>query len=126
MTPACIGRWRRPAGGVNVNGKLTLGENIGDNAGLRIAYLAYKQSLGEKEAPVVDGMTGDQRFFIGWTNSWCGNATEEALRNQIQTDPHSPGQFRGAGPLLNMEEFEKAWGCKQGDPMAPETRCRVW
>ncbi|MGH9459110.1 MAG: M13 family metallopeptidase [Thermoanaerobaculia bacterium] len=114
------------AGGVNVNGKLTLGENIGDNAGLRIAYLAYKQSLAGEEPPVVDGLSGDQRFFIGWANSWCGNATEEGLRNQIQTDPHSPGQFRAIVPLLNMEEFEKAWGCSAGDAMAPKTRCRVW
>jgi len=114
------------AGGVNVNGKLTLGENIGDNAGLRIAYIAYKQSLHGKEAPVIDGLTGDQRFFIGWTNAWCSQATEEALRNQIQTDPHSPGHIRAIGPHLNMEEFEKAWGCKEGDAMVSEKRCRVW
>lgn len=114
------------AGGVNVNGRLTLGENIGDNAGLRIAYLAYRESLDGNEAPVIDGLTGDQRFFIGWTNTWCNQATEEALRNQIQTDSHSPGDFRAVGPVLNMEEFEKAWSCTEGDPMAPEDRCRVW
>ena len=114
------------AGGVNVNGKLTLGENIGDNAGIRIAYMAYRNSLKGKEAPVIDGLSGDQRFFIGWANTWCTQATEEALRNQIQTDPHSPGHIRATGPLLNMEEFEKAWGCKEGDPLVPESRCRVW
>ncbi|HEY0593948.1 MAG TPA: M13 family metallopeptidase [Thermoanaerobaculia bacterium] len=114
------------AGGVNVNGKLTLGENIGDNAGIRIAYMAYKESLKGKEAPVIDGLTGDQRFFLGWTNTWCTQATEEALRNQVQTDPHSPGHIRAVGPLLNMPEFEKAWGCKDEDAMVPESRCRVW
>ncbi len=77
------------------------------------------ESLGGKEAPMLDGLTGDQRFFIGWTNTWCNQSTEEALRNQIQTDPHSPGDFRAIGPLLNMEEFEKAWGCKEGDPLVP-------
>jgi endothelin-converting enzyme/putative endopeptidase len=114
------------AGGVNVNGKLTLGENIGDNAGIRIAYMAYKESLQGKEAPVIDGLTGDQRFFLGWTNTWCTQATEEALRNQVQTDPHSPGHIRAIGPLLNMPEFEKAWGCKGGDPLVPAARCQVW
>lgn len=114
------------AGGVNVNGKLTLGENIGDNGGIRIAYMAYKQSLNGKEAPVVDGLTGDQRFFIGWANVWCNNSTEDALRNQVQTDSHSPGEFRATGPLLNMEEFQKAFDCKVGDLMVPEKRCRVW
>ena len=114
------------AGGVNVNGKLTLGENIGDNGGIRIAYQAYKQSLNGKEAPVIDGLTGDQRFFIGWANAWCGTSTEDALRNQIQTDPHSPRQFRAVGPLLNMEEFQTAFSCKEGDAMVPENRCKVW
>jgi len=114
------------AGGVNVNGKLTLGENIGDNGGIRIAYMAYKQSLNGKDAPVIDGLTGDQRFFIGWANAWCNNSTEEALRTQVQTDSHSPGEFRATGPLLNMEEFQKAFDCKVGDLMVPEKRCRVW
>ncbi len=114
------------AGGVNVNGKLTLGENIGDVSGIRISYMAYQQSLGGKAAPVIDGLTGDQRFFIGWANAWCTNATEEGLRNQVQTDPHSPGEFRATGPLLNMEEFQKAFNCVAGDLMVPAQRCRVW
>jgi endothelin-converting enzyme/putative endopeptidase len=114
------------AGGVNVNGKLTLGENIGDNGGIRISYMAYKKSLGGKEAPVIDGLTGDQRFFIGWANAWCNNATDDALRTQIQTNPHSPSEFRAIGPLLNMEEFQKAYDCKKGDGMVPEKPVRVW
>ncbi|HEY5552925.1 MAG TPA: M13-type metalloendopeptidase, partial [Opitutaceae bacterium] len=75
---------------------------------------------------VIDGLTGDQRFFIGWANAWCNNSTEEALRTQVQTDSHSPGEFRATGPLLNMEEFQKAFDCKVGDLMVPEKRCRVW
>lgn len=114
------------AGGVNVNGKLTLGENIGDNGGIRIAYMAWKESLGGKESPVIGSLTGDQRFFIGWANAWCNNSTEDALRNQIQTDTHSPGEFRAVGPLLNMQEFQQAFECKAGDLMVPEKRCEVW
>jgi endothelin-converting enzyme/putative endopeptidase len=114
------------AGGINVNGKLTLGENIGDNGGVRIAYMAYRTSLAGKEAPVLDGLTGDQRFFIGWANGWCNNATDDALRNQIQTNPHAPSQFRAVGPLMNMQEFQKAFDCQKGDAMVPEKPVRVW
>jgi putative endopeptidase len=114
------------AGGINVNGKLTLGENIGDNGGIRISYMAYRKSLDGKEAPVIDGLTGDQRFFVGWANAWCNNATEDALRTQIQTNPHSPSEFRAIGPLLNMQEFQKAFDCQKGDAMVPEKPVRVW
>ncbi|TKB50631.1 peptidase M13 [Ferrimonas sediminicola] len=113
---------------LNVNGKLTLGENIGDLSGATIAYKAYKMSLEGKEAPVMDGLTGDQRFFIGWGQIWRGKYKEQALRNRVATDPHSPSQFRANGPLSNMDEFYKYFDVKEGDAMylPPEKRVKIW
>ncbi|WP_028109781.1 M13 family metallopeptidase [Ferrimonas futtsuensis] len=113
---------------LNVNGKLTLGENIGDLSGATIAYKAYKMSLEGKEAAVMDGLTGDQRFFIGWGQIWRGKYKEQALRNRVATDPHSPSQFRANGPLSNMDEFYSQFDVKEGDAMylPPEKRVKIW
>ncbi|MBB1270819.1 M13 family metallopeptidase [Shewanella sp. SR44-3] len=113
---------------LNVNGELTLGENIGDLSGVTIAYKAYKMSLNGKEAPVIDGLTGDQRFFMGFTQIWRVKMKEEAMRNRVATDPHSPGHFRALGALSNMPEFYEAYGLKEGDKMylAPEKRVKIW
>ena len=85
-----------PVPGMHVNGELTLGENIGDLGGLSIAYKAYKISLAGKPSPVIEGLTGDQRFFMGWAQAWRGKAREEALRRQILADPHAWVEFRAA------------------------------
>ena len=113
---------------LNVNGELTLGENIGDLAGLTIAYRAYKMSLDGREAPVLDGMAGDQRFFMGFGQVWKKKSTDEALRNQVMTDPHSPAEFRVKGPLPNMPEFVAAFDVQDGDGMflQPEERVKIW
>jgi predicted metalloendopeptidase len=106
-----------PLEGMHVNGKLTLGENIGDLSGLAVAYRAYRNSLNGQEAPVIGGFTGDQRFFLGWAQVWRTLYRDEALRNQIMTNPHSPGQYRVNGPLVNNEAFFRAFGVKEGDRM---------
>lgn len=113
---------------LNVNGALTLGENIGDLSGLTIAYRAYQTSLNGEEAPVIDGLTGDQRFFMGYAQIWRGKRTEKAMRERVATDPHSPGHFRALGSLSNMTEFYEAYGIKEGDKMyiAPEKRVKIW
>ncbi|MGB2741891.1 MAG: M13-type metalloendopeptidase [Cognaticolwellia sp.] len=113
---------------LNVNGELTLGENIGDLSGVTIAYKAYKASLNGKEAAVIDGLTGDQRFFMGYAQVWRGKMVEKSLRNRVATDPHSPGEFRALGSLSNMPEFYKAFDVKEGDAMyiAPEKRVKIW
>ena len=113
---------------LNVNGELTLGENIGDLSGVTIAYKAYKASLNGKEAPVIDGLTGDQRFFMGYAQIWRSKIVEKSMRNRVATDPHSPGEFRALGSLSNMNEFYKAFNVKEGDAMyiAPEKRVKIW
>lgn len=113
---------------LNVNGKLTLGENIGDLSGVTIAYRAYKKSLNGKEAPVIDGLTGDQRFFMGYAQIWRVKMREKTLRNRVATDSHSPGKFRALGSLSNMPEFYEAFALKESDAMylAPEKRVKIW
>ncbi len=113
---------------LNVNGELTLGENIGDLAGLTIAYRAYQLSLDGKEAPVIDGMTGAQRFFLGIGQVWRSKTTEEAMRNRVATDPHSPAEFRVNGPVANMPEFHAAFNVQEGDALylPPEERVKIW
>ena len=109
-----------------LNGKLTLGENLGDNGGVRIAYMALMNSLQGKQRTVVSGFTPEQRFFLGFAQVWCQNTTPAESMQRIVTDPHSAGRFRTNGTLSNMEEFEKAFSCKAGSAMAPTKRCRVW
>ena len=117
-----------PLEGYNVNGELTLGENIGDNSGLAIAYKAYKISLKGKPAPVIDGLTGDQRFYMGWGQVWRTKMREPAQIAQIKTDPHSPAQYRANGTLKNQPGFYEAFGVKAGDKMylAPKDRVIIW
>ncbi len=118
----------KPFDDLHVNGKLTLGENIGDLSGVTIAYKAYKASLNGEEAPVIDGLTGDQRFFIGYAQIWRSKIVEKSMRNRVATDPHSPGEFRALGSLSNMNEFYQAFDVKEGDAMyiAPEKRVKIW
>lgn len=113
---------------LHVNGKLTLGENIGDLSGVTIAYKAYKASLAGKPAPIINGLTGDQRFFMGYAQIWRAKFVEKALRNRVATDPHSPSEFRAVGALSNVPEFYKAFNVKPGDKMyiAPEKRVKIW
>ncbi len=111
-----------------VNGQLTLGENIGDLAGLSLAYRAYHMSLAGKPAPVIDGLTGDQRFFLSWAQVWRLAMREDALRQRLTTDPHSPAQFRVNGAVRNIDAWYAAFGIKPGDKLylPPEKRVRIW
>jgi putative endopeptidase len=117
-----------PIKGAHVNGKLTLGENIADLSGLQIAYKAYKLSLGGKPAPVIDGLTGDQRFYLGWSQAWREKVREERTLQLVTTDGHSPPQFRANGAAVNADGFHEAFGTKPGDAMwkAPADRLRLW
>ena len=117
-----------PLPGEHINGELTLGENIGDLGGLTIAHRAYTISQKEHSSPEIDGLTGEQRFFMGWAQVWAYKFRDEALRSRIATDPHSPAPFRGNGTLMNMPEFMKAYNVKAGDGMyrAPEDRVKIW
>jgi putative endopeptidase len=114
--------------GLKVNGELTLGENIGDLTGLVIAHRAYQKSLQGKAAPVMDGLTGDQRFFAGWAQAWRAKIRDDALRQQILSDPHSPDMFRATRPLPNVEAFYAAFDVKAGDKLflPPEQRVKIW
>ncbi len=111
-----------------VNGTLTLGENIGDLGGLSMAYRAYKMSLDSEEAPVINGLTGDQRFFMAWAQVWRNKSREEYLRNQLTTDPHSPADFRVNGVVRNFDEWYKAFNIEPEDELylPPEKRIRIW
>jgi putative endopeptidase len=118
----------KPFEDLNVNGEFTLGENIGDLGGLSIALLAYELSLDGEEAPVMDGYTGQQRVFIGYAQGWRGMAREEALREQIATDPHSPRQYRVNGVVRNVPEFYEAFDIAETDALylPPEERVKIW
>jgi putative endopeptidase len=117
-----------PVPGYFINGELTLGENIGDNSGLSITYNAYQRSLGGKPSPVLDGLTGEQRLYIGFAMKWRAKLRPEAAIAQIKSDPHSPGEFRAKGTVMNQPGFYEAFGIKPGDPMylAPEQRVIMW
>ncbi len=117
-----------PIKGYHVNGELTLGENIADNSGLAIAYKAYKISLKGKKAPVIDGLSGEQRLYMGWAQVWRTKMREQQQIVQVKTDPHSPGQFRANGTLRNQPGFYHAFKVKQGDKMylAPQERVIIW
>jgi putative endopeptidase len=112
----------------HVNGALTLGENIGDNSGLAIAYKAYRISLAAHEAPVIDGLSGDQRLYLGWVQVWRGKVREAEAIQRIKTDPHSPPAVRGTAPLRNQPGFYAAFGVKAGDKMylPPNERVSIW
>jgi putative endopeptidase len=113
--------------GANVKGAFTLGENIGDLAGLTAAYDAYKTSLGGREAPIIEGTTGDQRFYLGWAQVWRRNYREANLRQRLITDPHSPSEQRVA-VVRNLDPWYQAFGVEPGQKLylAPPDRVRVW
>jgi putative endopeptidase len=114
-------------GDLHENGKLVLGESIADLGGLTIAYAAYEKSLeGKPRPPEKDGFTAEQRFFLGWAQIWGANERLEYARLLANTNPHPLPRFRGNGPLSNMAEFAKAFGCKKGDAMVRESACKIW
>jgi predicted metalloendopeptidase len=117
-----------PIDGMNVNGDLTLGENIGDLSGLAVAYKAYQLSMHGKAAPVIDGFSGDQRFFMGWSQVWRRKYRDEDLRSRLMTDTHSPSEYRCNGIVTNMNEFYRAFDLKPGDKLyrPPEARVEIW
>jgi len=117
-----------PLAGYHVNGELTLGENIADNSGLEIAYKAYHRSLGGRTAPMIDGTSGDERFFYGFAQAFRGKARDAVLLTQIKSDPHSPDEFRVNGAVRNHPAFYSTFGVKPGDAMylAPEQRVSIW
>jgi putative endopeptidase len=118
----------QPFDDLNVNGEFTLGENIGDLGGLSIGLLAYKISLNGKEPPVMDGYTGWQRVFLGYAQTWRYKYRDEALRNQINTDPHSPRMYRVNGVVRNVPEFYEAFDIAATDALylPPEERVKIW
>jgi len=115
---------------MKLNGRLTLGENTADNGGARIALAALEHMIADdktgKEGQKIDGYTPEQRFFLGFGRVWCEKQRPEFLRLQVSTNPHSPGRYRVNGVVQNMPEFQKAWGCKTGQPMVAENACHVW
>ena len=111
---------------VKLNGKLTLGENVADNGGLRLAWMALQDTMGKKPLATLDGFTPEQRFFIGWAQMWCENKTDAFARLHAQTNVHSPGRYRTTGTVANFPEFAKAFGCSASSPMVNKTACRVW
>jgi putative endopeptidase len=114
------------APGVHINGKLTLGENTADNGGARIAYMALMDAIAARTSPKIDGFTPEQRFFLSFGQIWCANERPEAVKLQVQTDPHSPPKYRVNGTVQNMPEFQKAFSCQPGKPMVKQSACRVW
>jgi len=117
-----------PIPGHKVNGRLTLGENIADLSGLQISYKAYQLALGGKPAPVIDGLSGEQRFFLAWAQAWRGKAREARTLQQLTIDPHSPPEFRANGAAVNHDGFHSAFGTQPGDGMFKpgDARIRIW
>jgi putative endopeptidase len=118
----------QPLPGEHINGELTLGENIADLSGLTVAMRAYHLSLGGRPAAVMDGFTGDQRFFLGWAQVWRGKIRDKELRAELLSDPHSPDEFRANGVVSNLPEYYAAFGVKQGDKLfrPPDQRVKIW
>lgn len=117
-----------PLPGLKLNGALGIGENIGDHCGVVVGHVAYRISLKGRPAPVLEGTTGDQRFYLGWSQVWRSLYREEAMRNQVQTGPHSPPQFRVNGAVQNVDSWYEAFNVKPGDKLyvAPDKRIRIW
>jgi putative endopeptidase len=114
--------------GTFVDGAFTLGENIGDLGGINIAYHAYRSSLNGEEAPVIDGLTGDQRFFLAYAQLWRSQVREEALVARLKADPHSPAPFRANGVVRNVDAWYEAFGVGEDSALylPPEERIRIW
>ncbi len=117
-----------PVPGVHINGDLTMGENIADLGGVNVSLEAYHRALNGQAAPVIDGFTGDQRFFLGWAQAWRGKARDSYIKKQVITDPHSPRFFRIIGPARNVDAWYDAFGVKPGQAyyVAPDQRVRIW
>jgi endothelin-converting enzyme/putative endopeptidase len=111
---------------IKINGKLTSGEDIADLGGLTLAWMAWKAETAGKRLQPIEGLTPEQRFFVGYAQWACGSERTESLRVKALTDPHSPPKYRVNGLVVNMPQFQDAFSCKAGQPMAPEKRCRVW
>jgi endothelin-converting enzyme/putative endopeptidase len=111
---------------VKINGKLTLGEDVADLGGLLLAYRAWKEDTKGQTLEPIDGLTPDQRFFVGYGQSWCGSVRDESKRLRATVDPHSPEKYRANGVVSNMPEFQQAFHCKAGSPMVNQNQCRVW
>jgi len=117
-----------PLPGIRINGRLTLGENIGDLGGLEAAHSAWRLSLAGQDAPELEQLSGEQRFFLGWAQVWRALYRDQALRNQTLSDPHSPSMYRVNGVVRNMDEWYQAFGIEPGERLylAPEQRIRIW
>jgi predicted metalloendopeptidase len=117
-----------PLPGIHVNGRLTLGENIGDNGGLQVAHEAYHLALNGQSPPALDGITGEQRFFLGFGQIWREALRDEALRNQILSDPHSPGRYRINGVVHNNDAWYEAFNVQPGEALylTPAQRVQIW
>ena len=111
---------------IKINGKLTLGEDVADLGGLLLAYMAWKQDTQNQKLEPIEGLTPEQRFFVGYGQSWCGHVRDESKRMRATIDPHSPEKYRTNGVVSNMPEFQEAFHCKAGSPMVNQNRCRVW
>ena len=111
---------------IKINGQLTLGENVADLGGLMLAYMAWQDETRRKKLDSIDGFTPEQRFFIGYGQSWCSNTRDESQRMYATIDPHSPDKYRANGVVANTPEFQQAFHCKAGSAMVRENRCRVW
>jgi putative endopeptidase len=118
----------QPLPGLHVNGELTLGENIADLGGLAVALDAYRASLQGEPSPVLNALSGDQRVFLGWAQAWRGKVTDDFVRKQVVSDPHSPRRFRVLGPTRNIDAWYASFGVQPGDAMyvAPDQRVRIW
>jgi putative endopeptidase len=111
---------------IKINGKLTLGEDVADLGGLILAYMAWKDDTKGQTLDPIDGLTPDQRFFVGYGQSWCGQTRDETKRLRATVDPHSPEKYRTNGVVSNMPQFQEAFHCKAGSPMVSQNRCSVW
>ena len=111
---------------IKINGKLTLGEDVADLGGLRLAYMAWRNATAGQKLELIDGLTPEQRFFVGYGQSWCGNERDELKRLRATVDEHSPGKYRTNGVVSNLPQFREAFRCKPAAPMVRENACRVW
>jgi endothelin-converting enzyme/putative endopeptidase len=111
---------------IKINGKLTLGEDVADLGGLLLAYMAWQADTKGQTLQPIEGLTPEQRFFVGYGQSWCGQTRDETKRMRATVDPHSPEKYRTNGVVSNMPEFQEAFHCKAGSPMVNQNRCRVW
>jgi endothelin-converting enzyme/putative endopeptidase len=111
---------------IKINGKLTLGEDVADLGGLILAYMAWQEDTQGQKLDSLDDLTPDQRFFVGYGQSWCGQTRDQTKRLRATVDPHSPEKYRTNGVISNMPQFQEAFHCKADAPMVNKNRCRVW